>query len=136
MSRPLSFFLFILTVSLSLAFVLTLPWWRIDVILVLTCLCPLLSVSFFFPLSRSVSLCHSLLNLVRCRSRAASRFLSFSNSLFQLPFLSVVFFPTLSPYFSSLYFSSLSLCVFLARARALLFQDLQRAPWALIAKTV
>jgi len=69
MSRALSFSLFILTLSLSLAFVLTFAWWRIAVIFALNCLCPLLSVSFLCSLSRSVSLfCHSFLNLARCRS--------------------------------------------------------------------
>jgi len=131
MSLALSFFLFILTVSLSLAFVLTLPWWRIDIILVLTCLCPLLFVSFFCSLSRSVSLCHSLINLARSCSRASSRFLSFSISLFPLPFLSVACILTISPSFSlshSLFFSSLSLCVSPARARVLIFRICRGRP--------
>jgi len=50
------FSLFILTLSLSLAFVLTFTWWRIDVILAHTCLCPILSVSFFLVLSPALSL--------------------------------------------------------------------------------
>jgi len=44
-----------LTLSLSLAFALTFTWWRIAVILALTCLHPLLSV-LFFVLSSSLSL--------------------------------------------------------------------------------
>ena len=39
-----------LTLSISLAFALTFAWWRIAVILALTCLLPLLSVSCFFSL--------------------------------------------------------------------------------------
>ena len=110
------------------------PWCHFrSHLLVLSSVC----LQFFFGcLSRSVSLfCHSFLNLARCRSRASSRFLSVSFSLFPLPFLSVAFFLTLSLFLSlsfylslsvflsdSLFLSSLSLCVSPARARDLLFR--------------
>ena len=70
--------------SLSPAFFLTFTWWRIAVILALTCLRPLLSVSFLF----SLRLCLSFLNLLDvARVITLDFFLSLSVSLsLQYPF--------------------------------------------------
>ena len=129
-----------LTLSLSLAFVLTFAWWCIAVIFALTCLSPLLFVSFLFSLRlclSPVTLFSTLLSVTRVLA------LDFCLSVSPVPFLSVAFFPThpslclcLSLYLSlALFFFCISLC--LSRSRThITFQDLQRVPWAVIAKAV
>jgi len=82
-----------LTLSLSLAFVLTFAWWCIAVIFALTCLSPLLFVSFLFSLRlclSPVTLFSTLLSVTRVLA------LDFCLSVSPVPFLSVAFFPTLS----------------------------------------
>ena len=109
------FSLFILTLSLSLAFVLTFTWWRIDVILALTCLCPLLSVSLFFVLSPALSLSSVTLFstlLAVARVLPLDYFLSISLS-FHYPFYLSRSFPLSLSLSLSLSFFSLTRSFFL-----------------------